>query len=106
MILGFDAVVADTAVVAAWGTPDVAGFAVFGRHFKGAVLGGRGTDHDPVCCWRAEGERIFSRVGWGKGVKVAREDLVCVSDVVEDEEWLLLTPGFVTEAWMKDDMQM
>jgi len=83
MILRLDTVVADTAVVAAWGTPNVAGFAVFGGHFKGAVLGGRGADHDPVCCWRAKSERVFGKIGWGEGVEVTRENLSCVSEVVK-----------------------
>jgi len=75
VVLRLDAIVAHAAVVAARGSPNIAGFAVFGGNFKGAVLGGSGANHDPIRGRRSKSERVFRGIcGW-EGVKIAWEYL-------------------------------
>ena len=78
VILRLDAVIAGAAVVRAWGSPDVARFAVLGGDFHGGVGGGGADDHGPVCEGGAEGEGVVVGVGGGEGMEVAGEDLCVV----------------------------
>lgn len=68
VVLGFDAAVANAAVVGAGRAPDLAAFAVFGGDFhcccllllagfgvRKGFVGGEGADHDPGCCGWADG---------------------------------------------------
>jgi len=75
MVVRLDAVVADAAVVATRGTPDVAGFAVFDGHLHGGGGGGEGFNEEPSSCGRGESKRIFGWWGWREFVEVAGEDL-------------------------------
>lgn len=76
MVLGFDAVVADAAVVGAGGPPEVAGFAVFDWNFEGAVGCAGGADHEPVGGLGADGKEGCGGVGGWEGVDVAGEYLL------------------------------
>lgn len=74
VILSIYAVVADTAVVATWRSPDVAGFAILYRYFHGCVQRARRLDSGPRSRRRPQGEWVVR--GWSRhGVKVARKNL-------------------------------
>ena len=75
MVLRFDAVVADAAVVAPGRPPNVAGFAVLCGYFHGCCAGGGGFYEGPVVCGGPEGEGVFVFGDGGHGVEVAGEDL-------------------------------
>jgi hypothetical protein len=52
VILGLNAVVADSTVVTSRWPPDVASFAVLGWHFHSSRGRLRGLDHSPIVRWR------------------------------------------------------
>lgn len=77
VVLCFDAIVADAAVVAARRTPDAAGTAIFYGDFE-VDLGGLGRFDEGPTIGRGDGERVVFVVGF-KGVDVTRINLESVS---------------------------
>jgi hypothetical protein len=66
MILGFDAVVANTTMVRTWGPPDIAAFAVFGRDFHSSIAACGRYHHCPFRGRRTKTQRVFIRISWRK----------------------------------------
>jgi hypothetical protein len=79
MILRFDAIVANAAVMTPRRAPDVAGFAEFGWDFEGSVLSSCGAYHDPIGGGRANCQGVFSGIGWWKWMEVPWKDLSSMS---------------------------
>lgn len=93
MVLGFDAIVADTAVVATRWAPDAAGTAVFYGDFK-VDLGGFGRLDEGPTIGGGNSEWVVLVVGF-KGVDVTRIDLEGVSTGCKRFEIIVVTipPG-------------
>ena len=75
VVLSFNAIIADAAMVCPRRTPDVAALAVFGGDFHCGALRGGGNNHSPFSGWRADVEGVIMWGWWGKGVQIAGEDL-------------------------------
>lgn len=93
MVLGFDTIVADTAVVATRWAPDAAGTAVFYGDFK-MDLGGLGRLDESPAIGGGNSECVVFVVGF-KGVDVTRIDLKGVSTRCKIFEIIVVTipPG-------------
>lgn len=75
MVLSFDTVVAEPAMVCSRGAPYVARFAEFGWHLHRGSRPFRRLDESPVISWRSEPERILVPVSGRKVMQVPRQYL-------------------------------
>ena len=75
VILGLNAIVAYATMVSAWRAPNVAAFAVFGRHLHGGVNTSRGYYHCPFGCRGTEAKWVVIRIRRGERMKIPRKYL-------------------------------
>jgi len=68
VILRFDTVIADAAMVRARRPPDVAALAVFGWNLHGGIGACCGHDHGPFSSGGAQVQWVFIRITRGKGM--------------------------------------
>lgn len=103
MVQSLYTVVADSAMITARWSPDVASLAVFDRYIHGSSLRCRQSNHHPVIRgWSdSKGVIIVSR---GKRVYIAWKDLD-LSVFIRCGRPCELTPGFTNDAWTKDEKQ-
>lgn len=74
VVQGLDAIIANTTVIAARRSPDVACLAVLHRHIHCSHFGGCQLDHDPIICRRSNCQRVIRGVRDRHRVQIARND--------------------------------
>jgi hypothetical protein len=71
MILGLDAIVANTTVMGTRRSPDVAAFAILGWNLHGGVVANSRHHHSPLCGWRAKVQWVGIRITRREWVQIA-----------------------------------